>query len=148
LTYSHVAVDAVGFELDFARQLQHYALAALGPRAERREDTAPVILDGDAKLARVVFDFDLVELQVFALLGRTDDHDLGVIGLGGLDVDPPVDAGDDDVRAGLERITPANLFSFGEISALAAFVNNRIRLGLARIGAHDFSLRFGARFGI
>src|SRR5215510_5057742 len=48
----HVAVDVVGYERDFAGQLQHYALAAFRDRAERREDAAPVIIDADAKLAR------------------------------------------------------------------------------------------------
>ena len=68
LADGHVAVDVVGCERHFARQLQNYALAAFRDRAERREDAAPVSLDADAKLARVVYDFDLAELQVFTLL--------------------------------------------------------------------------------
>src|SRR5262245_14521965 len=113
LADGHVAVDAVGYERDFARQLQYYALAAFGDRAERREEAAPVSLEADAKLARVVQDSDLAVLQVFALLCGADDQDLGVVGLGGLDVYTPVDAGDDDVCAGLERIAPANLLALG-----------------------------------
>src|SRR6266542_3474241 len=147
LADGHVAVDAVGYERHYARQLQNYALAAFRDRAERREDAAPVSLEADAKLARVVHDFDLAELQVFTLLGRADDQDLGVIGLGGLDVDPPVNAGDDNVCAGLDSITPTNLLALGEINALAAFVDDRIRLGLVRVGASGFALRFRASFG-
>src|SRR5262245_25366747 len=102
LADGHVAVDAVGFEFDFARQLEHYALAAFVPRTQCREEAAPVILDTDAKLARIMLDFDLAELQVLAFPGRADDQDLGVIRIGGLDIYTPVDAGNNDVRARLE----------------------------------------------
>src|SRR5262245_29833950 len=73
LADGHVAVDVVGYERDFARQLQRYALATFRNRAERGENAAPVSLEADAKFARVVDDFDLAELQVFALLGGADD---------------------------------------------------------------------------
>src|SRR5262249_17686831 len=120
LADGHVAVHAVGCERDFARQLQHYALVAFWNRAERREDAAPVFLDADAKLARIVVDFDLAELQVPGLPGRADDQNFGVIDVSGLDINSPVNVGDDDVRVGLERIAAANLFAFGEINAFVS----------------------------
>src|SRR5262249_28728923 len=142
------AVHAVGFEIDFARQFQHHALAPIAIRTERREDAAPVFFNADAKLAQIVFDADLVEAQVFAFLGRADDQDFGVINVRGFDIDRPVGAGDPDVRAGFERVATTNLLALGEINAFAAFVHNGVRLGFARIGARSFPFGPGVSFSL
>src|SRR5262249_62120516 len=59
------AVHAIGFERDFARQFQHYALAPIAIRTERREDAAPGFFNTHAKLAQIASAPDLLAAQPF-----------------------------------------------------------------------------------
>src|SRR5262245_26105672 len=142
-TDAQFAVQSMCFELDPARKLEHDALVTFRTLPKGRPDTPPLILHGDPEMFGLMSDDDVVELQIFFCLGRTNDEDFGCVGIRRFDIDLAVDIRDGNFHSRQKFVRATNLFVFGKVDVLPPFIDNRRRRASGCHGIARSNLLFG-----